>query len=150
VSQPTLVPTEAGKAAYLRRITFTEKVRLATEIVRTYIRARWLLAWRDFPEALAEIRRSDNELREPDGDMFLVAHRLGKIVGRTLGALPADAKCLVRSLVLAAMLAKRGIFAKVVIGVQTQPVFKAHAWVECGGYEVLPSGGDHYERLTEL
>jgi hypothetical protein len=150
LNHPMLAPTDAGKAAYSRPIPFTEKVGLAAEIVRTYVRARWVLAGRDFPEALAEIRRSDRELHEPDGDRLLIGRRLGKIVGKTLGALPADSKCLVRSLVLTAMLARRGIATSVVIGVQTSPAFKAHAWVECGGFELLPSMGDHFDRLTEL
>lgn len=78
------------------------------------------------------------------------AARLGKVVLRTLALLPTDTRCLVRSLVLTGLLARRGISSKIVIGVAPGAKFRAHAWVEHAGYPVLPSGAGEYERLLEL
>ena len=49
------------------------------------------------------------------------AVRLGRAIGRTLSILPFDSRCLVRSLVLAELLARRGIDSRVVIGVSQGP-----------------------------
>ncbi len=53
-----------------------------------------------------------------------------------------------RSLVLTAMLARRGIPSSVVIGVRPEPEFAAHAWVESDGAAVLPPG--RYGRVVEV
>ena len=60
--------------------------------------------------------------------------------GRTLKLIPGDTRCLARSLVLTRLLARRGIPAKLVIGAQPAPDFRAHAWVECEGEPVLSPG----------
>ena len=67
-----------------------------------------------------------------------------------LGRLPADARCLVRSVVLVALLARRSVATTLVIGIQPGDRLKAHAWVELDGQALLPDGGRQYERLTEL
>ena len=71
-------------------------------------------------------------------------------IGRTLRYVPGDSRCLVRSLVLTSLLARRGIDVKFVIGVAPGPEFKAHAWVESDGLPLLPSLDDEHERLVEL
>jgi hypothetical protein len=78
------------------------------------------------------------------------ASRLGKVVMRTLAPLPTDTRCLLRSLVLTGLLARRGMSSKLVIGVAPGPEFKAHAWVEHSSYPVLPSGDGEYAPLLEL
>jgi hypothetical protein len=78
----------------------------------------------------------------------LVALRLGRVVGRTLKLLPTDSRCLIQSLVLTRMLAKRSIASTLVIGVRKDPAFEAHAWVEHEGQPVLPPG--RFTRLMEL
>ena len=55
-----------------------------------------------------------------------------------------------RSLVLTEMLARRGIYAKVVIGVRPDPSFGAHAWVEVDGQPLLPTEEATYHRLVEI
>jgi hypothetical protein len=69
---------------------------------------------------------------------------------RTLDPLPGDTRCLVRSLVLVRLLARRGVPARLIIGVTRTGPFAAHAWVERDGRALLPSGGGHLARLTEL
>ena len=55
-----------------------------------------------------------------------------------------------RSLVLTAVLERRGIASRFVIGVRgAGDDFLAHAWVEYDGLPLLPAGDD-FERLTEL
>jgi len=71
---------------------------------------------------------------------------------RLLSVLPTDSRCLIRSLVLLALLERRGAGATLVVGVRTEPQFAAHAWVECQGEALLPmtDGDDRFERLTTL
>ena len=76
-------------------------------------------------------------------------------VARTLRLLPTDSRCLMRSLVLSALLARRGIDSSLVIGVRTAEAFGAHAWVEHEGRPLLPtgasaSGAAPFHRLVEV
>ncbi|MGH7481739.1 MAG: lasso peptide biosynthesis B2 protein, partial [Longimicrobiales bacterium] len=77
-----------------------------------------------------------------------VARRLGKVVGKTLGVLPTDSRCLIRSLVLVRLLTRRSIPSTLVIGVRKNSGFEAHAWVEHDGEPILPPG--EYTRLMEM
>jgi transglutaminase superfamily protein len=135
-----------------REFPVSRKLSLASEIVSTYVRVRVLLRRRGVPATVEELRRSHPDLPMPyEGvDRLRFGVRLGRVVGRTLGILPADSRCLVRSLVLTRMLARRGIEAKVVIGVAFTPTFDAHAWVESDGIALLSPGDVEYGRLTEL
>ena len=54
------------------------------------------------------------------------------------------------SLVLGALLARRGIPATLVIGAHAAPSFRAHAWVEHAGQPVLSPGDGTFGRLVEL
>ena len=94
--------------------------------------------------------REGPEPAAADGDQLLIGIKLGRIVGKTLGALPADSRCLVRSLVLTSLLARRGISSTLIIGVRSEPKFEAHAWVECAGAPLLSPGDNPYERLVEF
>jgi Transglutaminase-like superfamily len=67
-----------------------------------------------------------------------------------LELVPGDTRCLARSLVLTRLLARRGIPAKLVIGIRADPEFLAHAWVECEGKPVLSPGDGSFARLVEL
>jgi hypothetical protein len=141
-------PSEAGRRVYTH-LSRREKIGLGTEILVTYLRARSLLRRHGLEEALS-ILRADEAAKPADGDGLLTGVRLGRIVGRALGALPADSRCLVRSIVLVALLAKRGISSRLVIGVRSEPTFEAHAWVEYAGYELLPAGEAVHGRLADL
>jgi hypothetical protein len=122
----------------------TRKLALAVEIVAAYARARWCLWRTDLPSAVATLRG------DADGIPDQAAFRLGRAVGRTLRFLPFDSRCLMRSLVLVVLLARRGIRSSLVIGVAPGPTFDAHAWVESGGVALLPSGEPAYGRVAEL
>jgi hypothetical protein len=150
------VTTDADRRYARRRLTTPfarrEKVSLAFEIVGSYVRQRVRLRRSKLPEALAELRRplSAERVDRAELDEQLTGIRLGRAVERTLGALPADARCLVRSLVLVDMLSRRGIEASFVLGVRKEGDFEAHAWVEKGGVALLPPFEGTYDRLVEL
>jgi Transglutaminase-like superfamily len=134
-----------------RPFTLGGKIRLAVEIVDTYIRVRVWLMRMDLPAVVVATRAVGNPvLAEVDLRQQAVGYRLGRVVGRTLSKLPADSRCLVRSLVLSRLLARRGIPAKLVIGVRLEPTFEAHAWVESGGIPLLPPEEMTGGRLLEL
>ena len=131
-----------------------QKLSLAREVVATYVRIRWTLArGKSVPETVEMLRAAAPSSEGPPGDdraETLVGLRLGRAVGKTLGVLPADARCLIRSLVLTSLLARRGIASSVVIGVKAEPEFGAHAWVESGGTPLLPPGEGEFTRLVEI
>src|SRR6266576_5701798 len=143
-----VVPEELANVLPINR-----KLRLAVEILAVYGRVRWYL-WRgrELGEILSSLRESDRIRRDeaPGLTEQRAGFRLGEIVGRTLGVLPADSRCLVRSLVLTALLARRGIASSLVIGVKAGPDFAAHAWVETAGRPLLEPAEWLYSRLVEL
>jgi hypothetical protein len=125
---------------------------LGAEILTAYLRVRWLLRRHDLPTVVSSIgaptRRSPESAAGPAE--LRVGARLARSTSRCLAALPADSRCLVRSLVLIAVLARRGIASSLVIGVRPGGEFAAHAWVELDGLPLLPADGEDYERLLEL
>jgi hypothetical protein len=122
------------------------KVSLIAEIVDAYVRVRWQLRRREFPQVL-ELSRALEPVRsgDPVGD-----DRLARGVRRTLSLLPGDSRCLTQSLVLTRLLARRGRLSRLVIGVSPGQAFGAHAWVERDDVPLLPSHGREFERLAEL
>lgn len=130
-----------------RALSPVRKVALAGEIVVAYVRVRWLLRRNGLPHALEQIRavRAANSSGERVGD-----ERLARAVRRTLRRLPADSRCLVQSLVLTRLLARRGRDSRLVIGVSRAGGFSAHAWIERDGVPLLPTNEPDFGRLTEL
>ena len=64
--------------------------------------------------------------------------------------LPLPATCLRRSLVLYALLERRGVPSRLRFGVAKRgPAFAAHAWVECDGV-ARDEGTGRYSELREL
>lgn len=131
------------------RLTRGERFRLGAEIVGVYLAIRWWLLRGDLPKALEAARRATAPQAVPEARALLVAVRLGGAVQRTVGALPFDSRCLIRSLVVTRILARRGLASSLVIGVSAQPEFAAHAWVEYAGVPVLPTGS-RFGRLAEM
>jgi hypothetical protein len=125
---------------------------LAAEILVTYIVTRWSLRRAPLPGVVARLRQVEGaRLRGP----MVSGHgaRLGRAVERTLSPLPVDSRCLLRSLVLLRMLARRGERAELVIAARPGEAadgFEAHAWVEVRGRAVLPPAAWPYGRLVTL
>jgi Transglutaminase-like superfamily len=136
-----------------RALSLRERIWLAAEVLVTYCAVRWTVHRHDLPQTLARLRREPDPGRSAAPDQLeaqLAGSRLGYVVGTILGRLPADSRCLMRSLVLTRLLARRGMPSSLVIGVRSAPEFGAHAWVEQGGRPVLPAHGATFGRLVEL
>jgi len=133
------------------RLALGSRLRLAVEVLLTYVRVRARMRDNDAERAVARLRRHRRvqvgDLSE--GVQFLAALRLAYAAGRVLNLLPTDSRCLYRSLTVMCMLDRRGLEQTLVIAVRSQP-FSAHAWVEVDGQPVLPDGEPGYERLLEL
>jgi transglutaminase superfamily protein len=128
------------------RLSVAAKALLAGEILLAYIRVRHSVRRADFQAALQTLRSAGSA---PKADRVGTA-RLGRAVARTLRVLPTDSRCLMQSLVLTTLLARRGIPSLLVIGVSSRTEFEAHAWVESAGVPLLPSHEHLYQRLVEL
>lgn len=125
---------------------------LVFEVLGVYARVRWLVLRRG-PIGAASILRSglrEHAAADPDGLRVLRSLLFGRAVTRVLTLLPTDSRCLMRALVLTGMLARRGVFTKIVIGVRPSPGFAAHAWVEVEGTPLVPGDDSNYRRLTEI
>jgi hypothetical protein len=123
------------------------KARLVSEILATYVQARVVLKRHGLPGALERLRQAPATC---DLSPVTSGRRLGRVVTRTLSPLPADTRCLMRSLVLTRVLARRGIESRLVIGVHPGERFAAHAWLEHDGAALLPTGGADFDELVTL
>jgi hypothetical protein len=130
-----------------KRMPADLRLRVALEIVMTYAEVRWRMLRGDVSRVVDTLRADAVDAHEPY-DAYRIGRRLGQPVRRTLDPLPWDSRCLMRSLVLLRMLARRGVVCRLVIGVRPGEKFEAHAWIEHGGHPLLPTLG--YERLTVL
>jgi hypothetical protein len=136
------------------------RVQLVAEILATYCRVRTRLLRDRLPDALAATRAptgarggivGDRHVSaEPSAVTYLRSVRLARVVQRTLRVLPVDGRCLMQSLVLTALLARRGVDTKLLIGVNQGDEFEAHAWVEYCGRALLPDSQGRYHVLAEL
>ena len=127
-------------------LSIPRKLLLAREVLVSYAAVRWLL-WRyDVREALRRLRGRGTWIP-------VTAHppaRLRRALLRTLWALPTDSRCLVQSLVLLDLLQQRGVHTELIIGVEGDSVFAAHAWIESDGVPLLPTGGERFGQLARL
>jgi hypothetical protein len=123
-----------------------QKLSLSVEVVAAYVRIRWTLArGNGVPETVEMLRATAPPPERALGDdraEKVAGLRLGRAVGKTLGVLPTDARCLTRSRVVMSLLAQPGV--------KSEPEFVAHAWVESGGTPLLPPGGGEFSRLVEI
>jgi transglutaminase superfamily protein len=140
--------TASAAARNGSRRGLVEKALLAVEILGAYRDVRRRLRQQELPAALAGLRAA---AREPHSSAAPDDLALGRAVRRTLALVPGDSRCLVQSLVLTRLLARRGVTTRVVIGVTgSGEAFGAHAWVEHDGRPLLPVRGSAGARLVEL
>jgi hypothetical protein len=128
-------------------LSSAEKLRLGAEIVVLYARVRWELRRQDLPSLAKRLR-----VRQDDSETLSRAARLRlvAVTMRMLAVLPTDSPCLTQSFVLLALLERRGAPSSVVIGVSGGEDFTAHAWLECEGEALLPSGDGKYVPITTI
>lgn len=124
------------------------KLRLGLEILAAYGRAWWGMRRHELPTVVARVRAEHAHRSTP----LPTAEKrhLAAVTMRLLSVLPTDSRCLARSLTYLSLLEHRGVSGTLVIGVQTQSGFRAHAWVECDGIALLPSGSGEYEPLAKF
>jgi transglutaminase superfamily protein len=135
------------------RLSWAERLRLAVEIIVAYAQARRALRRAPIADVVAGLRSRSYVAASPvhaEPGTLEEARRLGRAIARLLALVPGDTRCLVRSLVMTRLLARRGIPAKLVIGARSAPDFLAHAWVEHAGEPVLDPGDGSFGRLVEL
>ena len=130
-----------------RRMPADLRVRVALEIVATYLQVRRRMLRGDVRDVVGRLRDGAVDAHDPYV-AYRIGRRLGQPVRRTLDPLPWDSRCLMRSLVLLRMLARRGVVCQLVIGVRPGETLEAHAWIEHDKHPLLPTLG--YERLTVL
>ena len=123
------------------------KLRLRAEITWTTVRVRRLLRRNDLSAALDRCRNAAAPSKPaPSRDEVV---RVARAVRRTLGTLPGDSRGVIASLVLIAVLARRGVAASLVVG-RPRNGYGAHAWVEVGGLPALPAAKDKFAHLVAL
>jgi hypothetical protein len=132
------------------RLSPGAKARMAAEVMATYAQVRKLMRRSDLKTALAQLRSTEPTMVVEDEERVVAAQRLSRAVMRTLPKLPVNSSCLMQSLTLSGLLARRGIDGTLVIGVQPGEEFGAHAWVELDGRALLEPGGDRFARLVDL
>ena len=122
-----------------------ERTALVVEILATYLIVRWRVRRHELPAAVAALRAQRG---------LAVVHRdpprLAATAERVVAHIPGDSRCLMRSLVVLAMLARRGVDARLVLAARPTPEFAAHAWVERDGDPLLPTRGFGDARMAEL
>ncbi len=137
-----------------RRLSLMEKLRLVLEICALRLLVERMLRRRSDARATIEELRHRVAAPEPidvDGAVGLLIDRLAWSSRTVLDGLPGTHPCLARSLVLTALLARRGVASRVVIGVSEDlpsGLLSAHAWVTVDGRPVSPPGAN--ARLADL
>jgi len=139
--------TAAVTAIAPPRLPPPAKLRLRAEIAWSTMRVRRLLRRNDLSATLDRCRAATAQSAPaPSRDEVV---NVARAVRRTLGALPGDSRGLIASLVLIAVLARRGVDASLVVG-RPRNGFGAHAWVEVGGLPALPAATDKFAQLVAL
>jgi len=141
---PTDLAPRPPQAATLR-----ERVALVAEVLVTYGWVRWSVRRRDLPTVVAALR-SPRRRHAPRGPLDADERRMAAAAVRVLERLPGDSRCLTRSLVVLAMLARRGVAVRLVLAARPTPTFSAHAWVERSGRPLLPTREFDDARLAAL
>ena len=133
-----------------RRLGPARRALLASEILWSYAVVRRLLRGRPLPDTIAALRAPRARRAPRDADRIALGRHLAWATVRTIEPLPLDSRCLVRSLVLTRLLARRSLASTFVLSAAPGPRFEAHAWVELDGAPLLqPAGADH-QQLVRL
>lgn len=122
---------------------------MSAEILAFYVWVRIGLRRRRLPAVVARLRKPlGPRLAAPSHPA--VPYRLAWAVERALRRLPSDSRCLVSSLVLVGILARRSVASQLVIGVREGSEFGGHAWVEHEGQPLLSPQAESYSRITAV
>ena len=133
-----------------RRLGIVARIGLAGEIVTTYVLVRRLLRRHTLPETVAALRRGAVARVPANAESLSLSRHLAWATVRTISTLPSDSRCLMRSLVLTRLMARRGLDSTFVLSAAAGPEFAAHAWVEHAGDPVLRPADDTHQSLLRL
>ena len=135
-------------------VSLRAKTRFVAEVFRTYTWVRWLLLRYGLQGALKTIRRGrDGQLPDDLGEAAMASAAVGysRFVAQVLRRLPTDRGRVIESLVLTAVLARRGLHSRLALGVGIEPSLTPLAWVEVGESSFgLPEAEDRRMTLLEL
>jgi hypothetical protein len=120
---------------------------LALEVVAAYVYVRMTMRGPDIRQTLARLREGASTATPDD---MKVALRLARAVDRTLAFIPRRSRCLVKSLVLTKLLARRGIDSSLLIAVAPGPQLEAHAWLEAADFTLLQPATSAHDLLVRL
>jgi hypothetical protein len=123
---------------------------LAGEILATYGKVRYLLLRRTLPETLAALRGGVGGDTLATSASLALGRHLASATVRTIQLLPTDSRCLMRSLVLTRVLARRGVGTTLLLSARPGPPLEAHAWVELAGQPLLPPGDPEHQPIARL
>src|SRR5690242_11018211 len=104
------------------RLGTADRVRLGVEVLATYAGVRMRLRRTDLPAVLAALRAAGRQRGRPR-PIANDDQRLAGAAVRVLRIVPGDARCLTRSLVVLAMLARRGTDTTLVIAARPGETF---------------------------
>jgi hypothetical protein len=133
-----------------RRLGPIRRALLAAEILAAYAWARRLLRRHTLPEAVAALRAGAPPTGTADAAALALGRHLAWATVRTITLLPSDSRCLMQSLVLTRVLARRGLPSTLVLSAAPGPQFEAHAWIEYAGEPLLQPAGASHEQLLRL
>lgn len=132
----------------MSRARLRRRISLTIEIVVTFVLVRLTMREPDIRRTLVRLREGgDTPATESD---IQVAVSLAHAVDRVLALVPRRSRCLVQSLVLTKLLARRGISSSLVIAVAPGPQLEAHAWVESGHVPLLRPATPEQGQLVRL
>jgi hypothetical protein len=133
-----------------RRLGLLARAKLAAEILATYASVRRLLRRHTLPETVAALREERGATAPADAATLALGRHLAWATVRTITLLPADSRCLMRSLVLTRVLARRGLDSTLVLSAAPGARLEAHAWVEHAGEPLLVPAGAEHRQLVRL
>ena len=121
----------------------------ATEVIALAVWVEIAIRVMPFSRVLERMTRASSPVADASGSANEY-RRLLRFVTVAYDVLPLPATCLRRSLVLYALLERRGVSSRLRFGVAKRgPAFAAHAWVECDGV-ACDEGTGPYSELREL
>jgi hypothetical protein len=133
-----------------RRLGPMRRGLLGLEILITYVRVRRLLRRHTLPETVAALRAGAGATTSESEATLELGRHLAWATVRTIIILPSDSRCLMRSLVLTRVMARRGLRSTFVLSAAPAPQFEAHAWVEHAGEPLLMPAGAEHQNLLRL
>ena len=141
--------TWAGRVRRMRASDYLT----ATEVLALAVWVEIAIRVMPFSRVLERMTRASSPVADEAAVADAAANeyrRLLRFVTVAYDVLPLPATCLRRSLVLYALLERRGVSSRLRFGVAKRgPAFAAHAWVECDGV-AHDEGTGRYSELREL